>query len=64
MGRDRDVLAKIKGTRGEVGQQFIDGVVLNAHENSPNRLRSRFIARRDRDFTVPSGIRRIRAISP
>ncbi len=64
MGRDRDVLAQIKDTRGERGQQFVERVVLNRHENSPNKLRSLFIARRDLDFTVPSGIRSIRAISP
>ena len=64
MGRDRDMLARVESTGGESRQKFMEGMVLNGHENSPNKLRSLFIARRDRDFTVPRGILSIRAISP
>ena len=61
MGRDRDVLSQVEGTGGESRQKFIKGMVFNGHENSPNELRSLFIAKRERDFTVPSGIWSIRA---
>ena len=53
---DGDMLAKVENTRRKRRQQFIRWMVMDRHEKSPNRPRSRFIASRNRDFTVPSGI--------
>ena len=63
MRRDGDVLPEVEQAGCKRGQQFIRGMVMNCHDKSPNRLRSRFIASRNRDFTVPSGIPSICAIS-
>ena len=63
MRRDGDMLAEVENTRRKRSQQLIRRMVMDRHEKSPNRPRSRFIASRSRDFTVPSGIRSVCAIS-
>ena len=63
MGRDRNVLSMVKSAGREGRQHRIGGVVFNAHDSSLSRLRSRLMAKRSLDLTVPSGIPRICAIS-
>jgi len=61
---DRNVLALVQCTCRKCRQEFIGWMMPDSHDDSPNTFRSRFIARRNRDFTVPNGIWRICAISP
>ena len=64
MSGDGDVLPKVEGAgRKRAISKLVKGMVMDRHEKSPNRPRSLFIASRSRDFTVPSGIRSVSAIS-
>ena len=53
---DGDMLTEVEQARRKRHQQLLRGMVMDRHERSPNSPRSRFIASRSRDFTVPSGI--------
>ena len=59
----RNVLTVIEISCCERSQHLFRGMMFNAHDSSLRRLESRLIASRSLDFTVPSGIPRICAIS-
>ena len=50
------MLSKVEHAGRKRRQQFIRRMVSNRHDKSPNRPRNRFIASRNLDLTVPSGI--------
>ncbi len=63
MRRNRGVLTEVERSGCESQQHGIVGMVSDRHDRSPKRLRRRFIASRNRDLTVPSGIPKIPAMS-